>query len=401
MPQLPVFVSSAQAGATSSGSFTVDFQPPLELPADAKNATVAVTQLSCPYTTPNITTSNNVLIVNLPNANRSDIRKLPGSATTNQRFVITVPPALYSLSDLETAINKQINHAVLQTGGTAFYKRAVTVTHKTVNTDGTDGADIAADPVPNWLSFVPDYATNRLHIRLNYEHSSVLFSDSGCTMASTLGFSSDILTTAEIFMALSTTAISLDIMWRLGATDDSGNALAYQQFSVTLPAQPTRGYTATQIKNDLNTLVGDYLYTNHSIGPTQAPFNAMISSLIVKPGPDAHTYKVKMTYTDQTKVMVRGDMHDTTTDTTSLPRGQLRAGLANPSYAGGQMAGVTVAVRRQPVRVTHWLPIRTPQSGSKRSKRGHNVWTERCRASDCHVPHRLWVCGPWERDHAA
>eukprot|EP01050_Picozoa_sp_SAG11_P005381 SAG11_NODE_376_length_9992_cov_65.555544_3_plen_163_part_00 len=153
MPQLPIFVSSAQAGATSTGSFTVDFQPPLELPTDAKNATVAVQQLSCPYTTPNITKSNNILIVNLPNGNRSDIRKLPGSTTVNQRFVIEVPPALYSLDDLELAINKQINHAVLQTGGSAFNKRATTVTHKTVNTDGTDGADITADPVPNCVPY--------------------------------------------------------------------------------------------------------------------------------------------------------------------------------------------------------------------------------------------------------
>eukprot|EP01044_Picomonas_judraskeda_P021257 COSAG03_NODE_4956_length_1379_cov_3.973438_2_plen_252_part_00 len=232
MPQLPIFVSSSQAGATSTGSFTVDFQPPLELPADAKNATVAVQQLSCPYTTPNITKSNNVLIVNLPNGNRSDIRKLPGSTTVNQRFVIEVPPALYSLDDLELAVNKQINHAVLQTGGSAFNKRATTVTHKTVNTDGTDGADITADPVPNWLSFIPDYATNRLHIKLNYEHSAILFSDVGCTMASTLGFTSDVVTTAERFLALETTAISVDIMWRLSAVDGGGKAVAYQQFSV-------------------------------------------------------------------------------------------------------------------------------------------------------------------------
>ena len=39
-----------------------------------------------------------------------------------------------------------------------------------------------------------------------------------------------------------------------------------------------------------------------------------------------------MQYTDATKVMVRGDMHDETTDTSSLPRGQLRAGLPDPSY---------------------------------------------------------------------
>ena len=164
-------------------------------------------------------------------------------------------------------------------------------------------------------------------------------------MASSLGFSTDILTTAEEYIALATTPISVDIMWRVSATDDSGNAVAFQQFSVTLPAKPTRGDTAAQIKDDLNTLVGDYLYTNHSVGPTLSPFNVMIASLNVKPGPEAHTYKVKMTYTDQTKVMVRGDMYDRTTDTTSLPRGQLRAGLANPSFAGGIMAGAAAFQR--------------------------------------------------------
>eukprot|EP01050_Picozoa_sp_SAG11_P015584 SAG11_NODE_2036_length_3895_cov_6.213646_3_plen_370_part_00 len=184
----------------------------------------------------------------------------------------------------------------------------------------------------NWLSFIPDYATNRLHIKLNYEHSAILFSDAGCTMASTLGFTSDVVTTAERFLALATTAISVDIMWRLGATDDSGNPLAYKQFSVTLPAQPVRGYTAAQIKDDLNTLVEDYLYINHSVGPALSPFNAMVASLDVNPGPSPGTYLVKMQYTDATKVMVRGDMHDETTDTSSLPRGQLRAGLPNPSY---------------------------------------------------------------------
>eukprot|EP01047_Picozoa_sp_COSAG01_P124065 COSAG01_NODE_53028_length_342_cov_0.728395_1_plen_49_part_10 len=48
MPQIPLFVSSAKAGSTSNGSFSVDFQPPLELPETAKNATIEVTQLTCP-----------------------------------------------------------------------------------------------------------------------------------------------------------------------------------------------------------------------------------------------------------------------------------------------------------------------------------------------------------------
>eukprot|EP01043_Picozoa_sp_COSAG02_P057126 COSAG02_NODE_6885_length_3309_cov_1.979439_3_plen_77_part_00 len=42
MPQIPLFVSSAKAGTDSTGSFSVDFLPPMELPATAKNATIEV-----------------------------------------------------------------------------------------------------------------------------------------------------------------------------------------------------------------------------------------------------------------------------------------------------------------------------------------------------------------------
>ena len=48
--------------------------------------------------------------------------------------------------------------------GGVFHLVETAVTHKTVDADGTDGANILADPVPNWLQFKPDFVKNRLHI---------------------------------------------------------------------------------------------------------------------------------------------------------------------------------------------------------------------------------------------
>ena len=95
MPQIPLFVSSAKAGAQSNGTFSVSFQPPLELPADAKNATIEVQQVSVPYTSPNISPllGNNKIVVELPNSANDAFFSLPGS-TTPYRAVISVPGGL-------------------------------------------------------------------------------------------------------------------------------------------------------------------------------------------------------------------------------------------------------------------------------------------------------------------
>ena len=83
MPQIPLFVSSAKAGSTSNGSFSVNFQPPLELPETAKNATIEVQQMSVPYTTPNISAAreNNTVVIQIPNKTRDDFVYRPGSTT--------------------------------------------------------------------------------------------------------------------------------------------------------------------------------------------------------------------------------------------------------------------------------------------------------------------------------
>ena len=70
MPEIPLFVSSSQAGATQTGSFDVRFQPPLRVPEDAKNATIHISHATIPFTEPNVSAAlgNNTLIVALPNA---------------------------------------------------------------------------------------------------------------------------------------------------------------------------------------------------------------------------------------------------------------------------------------------------------------------------------------------
>ena len=176
MPQIPLFVSSAKAGTGSTGSFSINFQPPLELPAAAKNATIEVQQMSAPYTSPNISAAldNNQLVVQLPNGARTGFHTMTGSSDPH-RSVITIPSGLYSLDALEAEINHQVNLEASTMGVGQFNKRNPTVTEKTVNTDGTDGANIDGDPTPNFLSFKPNFTTNRLHITLNYDHSSLIF----------------------------------------------------------------------------------------------------------------------------------------------------------------------------------------------------------------------------------
>ena len=328
MPQIPLFVSSAKAGDTSNGSFSVDFQPPLELPENAKNATIEVQQLSVPYTTPNITTANNTLVVELPDHDRTGFQTLPNSVV-RQKFTVTVPSALHTLESLELAINNAVNKLAGQVGASGYYKRDTAVTEKTVGLDGTDGANILAEPVPNWITFLPDYASNRLQIRFNYTHSSILFSNAGSTMASTLGFTTDLSTTAIVFESLKNTSIGLDILWRTAPNDvDTGAAIAYQQFSITVPTLATP--TVAAVISKINGLVAAYLEDEEDLD--SSPFTAMIASIDVKPYDHEHV-KVKLTYTDETRVKIRGDITDTVTNTASLARGQLRAGLSNPGFA--------------------------------------------------------------------
>ena len=323
MPQIPLFVSSARAGTTSNGSFSVDFQPPLELPETAKNATIEVQQMSVPYTTPNISKArgNQTVVVQIPNAARTDFVYMPDSTTDRLEVVCTIPDGLYTLDALQAEWNRLINAAAVHAGAAAFNQRETAVTHKTVDTDGTDGVDIDAPPTPNWLTFKPDYVKNRLQIKLNFTHSSILFTDARSTLGPTLGFTSDILTTTEDYPYLATNAMTVDLLYR-GTTGS-----AWAQTSLTLPAVAT-GYDVTKIRADLNALGKTFLLSK---GFSGAVFNEFIASIEVSPL-DSSTVNVRLVYTDGTLVKLRGDASDTTTDLSGLSVGQLRAGLPNPAY---------------------------------------------------------------------
>jgi hypothetical protein len=184
--------------------------------------------------------------------------------------------------------------------------------------------------VPNWCQLIPDYETNRLHIRLSYPGSAIFFADTRCTVGSVLGFTSDLNTEREVFQTLKTVGIGLDVLWRESLTDDSGNVVALQQFSITVPALAA-GYTAATLRTKINQLVGDYLYTNHSIGPATSPFNAMIASLTVEANPTApKSFFSTLAYTNVNLVRLRGRADLGTAgslNTSTLPRGQLRVGL--------------------------------------------------------------------------
>eukprot|EP01046_Picozoa_sp_COSAG06_P074031 COSAG06_NODE_22436_length_723_cov_1.421474_1_plen_217_part_10 len=88
---------------------------------------------------------------------------------------------------------------------------------------------------------------------------------------------------------------------------------------------------AATLRTKINQLVGDYLYTNYSIGPATSPFNAMISSLTVEANPTApKSFFSMLAYTNANLVRLRGRADFSpagSLNTSTLPRGQLRAGL--------------------------------------------------------------------------
>ena len=330
MPQIPLFVSSARSGGASNGSFSVDFQPPLEIPETATNATIEVQQMSVPYTTPNISKAlnNNTVVVQIPNAARDNFVFAPGSTTVRANVVLTIPDGLYTLDALQLAINQQVNMNAHLLGAAPFLKRSQTVTHKTVAVDGTDGAGIDAAPEPDWLSFLPDFVTNRLRIQLSYTHASIVFTDTRSTLGPTLGFSSDVLTTTESFNRLTTESVTVDLLYKA----DSPGAV-WAQTSLELPAVAS-GYTVTKIRDDLNSLAKAALAI---VGLKTVPYTGFIASLSVVPN-DADTVTVKLAYANAALVKLRGDASDTVSDLSGLAVGQLRAGLSNPSYT--ESAGV-------------------------------------------------------------
>ena len=92
MPQVPLFVSSSQAGTAQTGTFDVRFQPPLHIPEEAKNATIHIAHATIPFTEPNVSAAlgNNTLIVALSNTDETEsVHEMTSSA--QQKYIVTIP----------------------------------------------------------------------------------------------------------------------------------------------------------------------------------------------------------------------------------------------------------------------------------------------------------------------
>ena len=193
MPEIPLFVSSSQAGATQTGSFDVRFQPPLRVPEGAKNATIHVSHATIPFTEPNVSAAlkNNTLIVALPNA-AGDGSITQHTSSAQQQYTVVIPDGLYDVAGLQRAINMAVNGVSDPRARGHYYMRPTGSDFSEIGADGSTGSAIAKDDVPNWCTLIPDYETNRLHIRLNYIGSAIFFGDARCTLGKVLGFTQDV-----------------------------------------------------------------------------------------------------------------------------------------------------------------------------------------------------------------
>jgi hypothetical protein len=110
MPQIPLFVSSSQAGTAQTGSFDVRFQPPLHIPEGGKNATIHIAHATIPFTEPNVSAAlgNNTLVVALPNST-ADGSVLEHTSSAQQQYTVVVPDGLYDVGGLQRAINMAVN----------------------------------------------------------------------------------------------------------------------------------------------------------------------------------------------------------------------------------------------------------------------------------------------------
>ena len=167
MPEIPLFVSSTQAGATQAGSFDVRFQPALRVPEGAKNATIRISHATIPFTEPNVSAAlkNNALVVALPTADGSG--SVPEfTSAAQQKYVLVIPDGLYDVAGLERAINIAVNGVPDPRARGHYYKRPSGSDFSEIADDGTTDVAIPRDDVPNWCTLIPDFETNRLHIRI-------------------------------------------------------------------------------------------------------------------------------------------------------------------------------------------------------------------------------------------
>ena len=150
----------------------------LRIPEEGKNATVHIAHATIPFTEPNVSAAlgNNTLIVALPNAT-GDGSIPQHTSSAQQQYTVVIPDGLYDVEGLQRAINMAVNGVSDPRARGHYYMRPAGSDFSEIGADGSTGSAIAKDDVPNWCTLIPDYETNRLHIRLNYIGSAIFFGD--------------------------------------------------------------------------------------------------------------------------------------------------------------------------------------------------------------------------------
>ena len=302
--QIPFFLSSATNHGINSTKtqFHVHLNPPLEIPDKAIAARAYIHSASIPYTFPNVVAGKNSLRVQTPLDANND-----GTTDSFHDMTVDIPPGIYTLHDsdpsdgdssLETAINNAVNERL-----THFTTdlRATTNPQGVVDTSGT----------PNFCTLTPNYALNRVQLKLNHTFSSVLWSHADTTL-DILGFGTTDDTVSKV-PALTTTNLSLTVFY--------GDMAAVTTGYLTIS---NGTYTPSALKDEINakfnalTSLGDLLatYTVTMINHTVTQENQDAGDVVgYKVGDIVHIPYGKYTYTDTTQGIFKSGNYGMAGDT--------------------------------------------------------------------------------------
>ena len=152
-----IFSSSVSSGARNKSadgsSFNIQLEEGLQIPTDARNVNVSVETATIWNVSPNVIAGvNDQLYITAPN-------EATGASTVYQ---LTIPTGLYSLSDLNQAIQRELSNA---------------------------GAKISPDPC---VTLLADTSTNKTEFRFNYTGIEIDFTPAD-TFRDILGFNSQIV----------------------------------------------------------------------------------------------------------------------------------------------------------------------------------------------------------------
>ena len=212
-----------------------------------KSARMFVHSATIPYTFPNITSANNALVCDA------------GAVSVT----IQLDTGVYSLLDMQDAINSKVNAALHNAGQPLLQDAAGTA---------------------NFCVLTPDNQRNRVLITFSHLDTGCSFQDAASTMAPVLGFDQLIGFTAPVLIASTGAPLSLNVTW----IDDGGSS------STGAIAIGSGTFTAASFMTYINGAVKTL---------TSGAVTTIISALTVTPSAYVATeYVAVYTYTASTGV---------------------------------------------------------------------------------------------------